>query len=203
MLNANAFTVVLRTMGELVQWLKASPCDCYNPSLNYDQQRTCTKCSHGWVYQDKGTFKALVASEKHGVLHQDLGWVQERSLTLTVPADVARIGTGDRIVLLARTTLARVRMAHGTDVLPHLRPVELQSVKAGETAYNVGVDYTFDATTRTITWLLPTPPQFYAVEYTYRPEYFYLGQEERPPRPTGIAGQATPLKGTLTNTPPE
>lgn len=201
MLNPAAFELLRARSGERVQWLKALPCDCYDPTANYDAQRSCEMCTHGWVYHDMGERKALVSELKRHVLHPELGWTQISELVLTTFEDM-RIGTGDKVVLLDRTALARERLHRGSDVLPHLYPVEVLTVADGSAVYAAGSDYRVNLSARTLAWLTSGPANVYAVEYTYRPEYWFAGDDLRPPRPAGLGGGQTPQRGTLSLDPP-
>ena len=203
MLNVSAFRATISRMGEDVAWYKAMPCDCYDPATNYDAQRSCDKCDHGFVYRNAGTVRALVASQKRWSMNPELGWVMQSELSITVMPDECRMGPLDKIVLLSRTELARERIQRGTDTLPHLMPVNVREVAGGETVYTVGVDYTVDLAARKITWLTAGPAKVYAVEYEYRPEYWYAGADMRSPRPANHAGALTPIRGTLSLSRPE
>jgi len=201
MLNPAAWRILNLQSGERVQWLKAMPCDCYDPTANYDAQRSCTNCDHGWVYRDQGEQRALVAEQRRHILNPELGWVQFSELKLTT-LEGMRIGTGDKVVLLDRTALARERLHRGADTLPHLYPVEVLVVADGSTVYAAGSDYRVNLTTRAVTWVTAGPDNVYAVEYTYRPEYWFMGDDLRPQRPAGLGDGQTPQRGTLSLDPP-
>jgi hypothetical protein len=203
MLNVEAFRQQLRRQGEQVRWLKALPCDCYDPRQNHDAQRGCTRCDHGQVYRDQGLVWALVGNLKRGMLHPDLGWLDESTVTITTMPDEAMFGTFDKIVLAGRVALQRARLHRGEDLLPHLYPVEVKVIADGDTVYVEGTDYTVDVTTRLVTWLTDGPANIYAAEYTARPIYWFAGQELRPPRPAHFGTAQTPMRGLLSLTPPE
>ncbi len=203
MLNVSVFRATISRMGEDVAWYKAMPCDCYDPATNYDAQRSCDKCDHGFVYRNAGTVRALVANQKQWSMHPDLGWMMLSELAITVMPDECRLGAFDKVVLLQRTALARERVQRGADTFPHLMPVLVREVADGDTVYTPDVDYRVDLENRQVVWLTAGPTSVYAVEYEYRPEYWYTGSDMRSPRPALFAGQMTPIRGTLSLSRPE
>jgi len=202
-LNPSPFTILVQAQGELIRWLKALPCQCYDPSQNYDGQRNCSLCDHGWVYRDQGTQQGLVANQKRSVLHPELGWITQEDVTLTVMPDELRFGRFDKVVLLARTNLARELLHRGADVLGQAYPVAVNEVADGTLVYVAGTDYCVNLTTGVVTWMTGGPTNVYAVEYTYRPLFWFAESELRPGRPTGAGEVMTPQRGLLLTAPPE
>jgi hypothetical protein len=189
--------MMVNFIGERVEHWRAMPCTCYDPGKNWDRQRDCDQCSHGYRYDAPRTLQALVTNQRRWFVNPEIGWVAQSELHLTLPPGDDRLGRFDKAVLLARVSVATERMSRGNDTLPHLRPVRVLRVVEGDTAYNEGTDYTVDLSTRGITWLTDGPERVYAVQYEYRPEYWFAAAEERQPRPSGLGG---PLAATYTLT---
>ena len=202
MLNMTAYEQLFNRVAEQFRWLKALPCDCYDPTTNYDVQRGCQKCLFGHVYFDQGIKRGLIGSQKRNVMNPELGWVQVREAVVTTMPDEVLFGQFDKLVLVERETLERSVMRRGDDTLPHEFIIEILMVVSGETVYQPGIDYEVDLTAGTINWLTAGPTQVYAIEYKHNPVYWFTGYDERPPRPAGN-GLQTPPKGMLSLTPPQ
>lgn len=202
MLNSAPVRLALQMRGEDFEWYQASHCDCYDPATRY-LDRGCTACKHGYIYADMGVKRGLVQSERKMLLHPEFGLVRVSELYLTVFADDIPLAPYDRIVLTARTARARERITPGEDVVPHEQPVEMLRLTAGGTLYLPDTHYVFSPTTGAITWMTTRPATVYSVDYTYHPEYWFLADDTRPPRPTVLSDAQTPLRGKLSITPPE
>jgi len=201
MLSVAAFRQQIAMQGEQFEWLKASPCSCYDPAQNYDAQGSCEVCDHGWVYRSQGVRRGLVSALKRSMLHPDLGWVQSSELTLTTMPDEVLFGFMDKVVLLERTVLERVRLHRGSDTLHHSYVVIVREISDAAGVYKPGTDYTVNLATGRVTWITDGPQNVYAVEYLRRPVYWHIGLDVRPPRPTGQSVQ-TPQRGLLSLAPP-
>ena len=158
MLNNEAFRQAIRIHGERVQLLRAMPCACYNPALNYDAQRGCDRCEHGYAYQAEAEARGLVTQQKHSMVHPEYGLIGQSQLYLTTMPDEVNFGPFDKVVLLERTGLARERAVRGTDELPHATPVEVLQVADTEYAapsptYDEGD--AFDLVGATLQWASP------------------------------------------------
>ncbi len=116
MLNPEVWRQAIRLSGEQVKWLKAMPCDCYDPASNYDHQRGCGHCLMGYLYREQtlpAGVQALVQQVKRSFLHPELGWVQEGQLQVTTMPEEIALGPLDRLVLLQREMEARERLVRG------------------------------------------------------------------------------------------
>lgn len=202
MLNTAAYRQLMRSSGERVVWLKALPCDCYDPSTGYDQQRGCNTCSFGMVYREQpigANVRVLIGQLRQNYEHPEFGLIQVGQLTVQTMPDEIRLGNLDRLVLLERRELARERVRRGDDLLDQDFPVQLEAVAGGETVYRVNTDCALDAANRKIIWQSGGPAEgsVYAVEYFYRPVYWFVAGEETPPRPVPGMHNMTPQKGFL------
>ncbi len=205
MLNPEVYRQAIRVQGEQITWLKAMPCDCYDPGTNYDQQRGCTKCLFGYIYREQeltSGVKALVTQVRRSFLHPDLGWVLEGELICTTMPDEIALGPMDRVVLLQREMTARERIVKGTDSLTHGDLAGVVEVSDSSGIYEAGTDYTVNLATGKISWLpgaqAPAEGAIYAVEYQYHPVFWYLSGELTVPRPTPLTETRLPQRGKLT-----
>jgi len=157
MLNSEALRQAIHVGGERIQLLRALPCSCYNPSANYDQQRGCERCEHGFVYQSNTVGQGLVTQQKHVALHPEFGIISQAQLYLTTCADEVQFGPFDKVRLLDRTALARERAIRGADELPHAAPVAVLQVADTEYAelplYAEGTD--FELVDNYLRWVSP------------------------------------------------
>ncbi len=188
--NPYGFKLAIITMGEEFTWVKAMPCDCYDPRQNYDAQRGCDVCDHGQVYESQGTQKGIVEAVKRDMLHPDLGWIQMGELTLTtIQADVP-FGKFDKVVLTQRAEFERETLSRGADDLGHTYPVAVIEVRDSDTIYVQDTDYEFDDVNNQIDWLDggDAPDNVYSVEYTHQPEYWHIGRGLQPSAPQPAAG---------------
>ena len=208
MLNPYGFRLAIATMGEQFTWVKAMPCDCYDPRQNFDAQRGCDACDHGQVYESQGTCKGIVEAVKRDMLHPDLGWIQAGQLTLTtIQADVP-FGKFDKVVLIQRAEIARETLSRGADDLGHTYPVAVIEVRDSTTIYVADTDYEFDDVNNKIVWLTAGPDNVYSVEYTHQPEYWHVGRDLQPAAPQPVAGYGLAIgkptqSGLLSVTAPE
>jgi hypothetical protein len=204
MLNVEAYRTQMRMMGEPVRCLKGFPCSCYNARTNsFDPD--CTRCLQGveFVEQDVAAYKVLIANLKKRYEHPEYGLLEVGELTICNMANELLLAFKDRIVLTGRRAVAReavTRAASGPDTLIQDFPVSLMAVYFEGTSYTVGEDCTIEA--GKVVWLpdgqAPAAGSIYAVEYHYSPVYWYLAQDETPPRPVPLLeGVVTPQRGFL------
>jgi len=205
MLNPAIERVKIMQLGEQIRWLKATPCDCYDPSTNYSEQATCELCEHGLIYTDEGGKRGIISQMKRDMEHPDIGWINAGTLTLTVDPAAFTLGKFDRIVLLQRTYQERETINVASNVLSHEYPTQILAASDRDATYVEGTDFRFNATTRTLTWITAGPDDVYIVEYGYNPVYWWCGVEltaARPAIPTGASTARMPMVGLLTESPP-
>lgn len=206
MLPLEALRQQIRLQGETVRWLRAMPCNCYNPRTNsYD--RSCTLCSFGQVYTEEtlaAGVRVLVGQLQTSYEHPEFGIIKVGSLFVRTMPDEILLGNLDRLVLTRRRLLTRETLTRGetdSDSLAQPYPVTLRRVTSGDTEYVVGTDCELDVDGAAVTWLEgqdgPAAGAIYACEYQYAPVYWYVGAEEQPPRPVPFLDKDTPQKGFL------
>lgn len=208
MLNSQAFVHAITAMGEDILWYKATPCSCYNPSVNYDAQSDCELCNHGQIYRVQPTVQGIVANNKRDMIHPQLGFIATGELMLTVIASDARFEVFDRIVLSERIEQTREVVELGYDTVAKVVPVAVTEVSDSGQVYTATTDYSFNAATGVITWVAAPTVAHYAVEYTYRPEFWWRGASVQPPGPTPAGGKGLwksppTQQGLLSLRPPE
>jgi hypothetical protein len=198
-LNTAPFKSLMRQFKMRFEWIKAMPCSCYDPRQNYDAQRSCDKCDHGYVYRDQGAFYGAVEPTTTTMQHPEWGIVQVGELTLVTMPDEVPFGPFDKVRLF-RGQRERVRVSRGDNSLGHTHIITVDEIADDDTVYHEVTDYTVNRTTGIITWVTTGPTNVYAADITYQPTYWYLGSGE-PPHETG-GPQLSPQRGLLRLAPP-
>jgi len=200
-LNTAPFRLLIRQAGRNFEWLKATPCSCYDPRENYDQQPGCPSCEHGYVYRSQGIKRGLIAPRKTHILHPDLGWVPVVETTLTTLPDEAAFGRFDKVVLVDQIARERVRVSRTTDRITVGRLRKVVQLSDNDTIYSPRTDYQVDLATGQVTWLTTGPEKVYAADVEFVPIMWYIGQDGQLEVPA-MPGHQTPITGTLSQTPP-
>lgn len=215
MLNSFPYRVNIAQLGERVVWYKAMPTDARNANTGYASADDRGD-DHGRKFILQGERKALIMGLKREQEHSDYGWIPAGTLTLTADPDVMWILPFDKVSLRNRVTVARAILQRGgtasstvaPDTIPHLDVTRVRLVSDNDVAYCMGADYTFNATTRVISWTAggnaPAIGANYAIEYEHHEEYWFLGMGQSEPRPLSPDGRGlSPIRGLLMLKPPK
>lgn len=198
MLNPCAYRQMISSQGETIRWFQARLSDQYNPATNYDP-RTAPALGAEWVERLlSASVKALIFGVKSSFLHPEIGWVRTGDLQcMTMPDEIA-LGHLDRVVLTQREMIERERVVKGEDTLRHPYPESVVTIYDDDRTY---LNATLDTATRVLTWgagVVPATGATYIVEYKYHPVFWYIGDEQTVPRPSGKDAARLPQKGLLT-----
>lgn len=212
-LNPHKFRRLISRQGEPCLWEKAFRATDYNPKTGEENHAAALQTSHGWVYvpQPASDERRIVIDEKSlTMVDEGMGILRVGSARAwTLPKDLP-LARPDRITLTNWTEMARetLQVTPGalTSTLTRSHVIDVQYVMAGQNTFYVkGVDWEYSASDRAIRWLTggnrPTGTApggtMVAVEYTYRPTFYYLGQQHTSGRPSRY-GEPTPQNGLLT-----
>jgi hypothetical protein len=190
--DAEKYRSLHRRRGEPFLWDKSFECGC--PDIR--QCDVCDKDGQAYVRQtvDSAT-RILIHDTVSDMQEREFGLIPAGQTPFSVMPDEAYIGRLDRITLPSRERIMQQEVVRGNTATDSLlyAPVTINDVRQGDTTFTE-----YELTATGIEWVgdAPAEGEKYAIEYTYRPVFVFLGDNDRMPRPDKN-GVLMPQRGLL------